>query len=246
MNPIIVIPARMASTRLPGKPLADIGGRPMILHVLDRAREADIGPVVVACSEAEVAQVVRGAGGIAVLTDPALASGSDRIDAALRAIDAEGRHDMVVNLQGDLPSIPADDIRAVLHALLASDADIATLVAPIESAAEAARASVVKAVCAFAGEATIAPALYFSRSQVPWGEGPLWHHVGIYAYRRTALTRFVGLAPSALETREKLEQLRALEAGLRIACARIAAAPFGVDTPDDLDRARAMLQKPVA
>jgi 3-deoxy-manno-octulosonate cytidylyltransferase (CMP-KDO synthetase) len=242
VNPIIMIPARMDSTRLPGKPLAEIAGKPMILHVLARGREADVGPVVVACAEQAVVDVVHAAGGIAVLTDPALPSGSDRIAAALHVIDAEGRYDAVINLQGDLPTIAPADVRAVLHALMAADADIATLVAPIESEAEADSPSIVKAACAFAGGQTIAPALYFSRNRVPSGPGPLWHHVGIYAYRRAALTRFVGLAESPLEQREKLEQLRALEAGMRIACARIAKAPFGVDTAEDLDRARRLLQ----
>lgn len=241
MNPIIVIPSRMASTRLPGKPLADIHGRAMILHVLDRAREADIGPVAVACSEIEVAEAVRAAGGIAIMTDPSLPSGSDRVQAALAELDPHGRHDVVVNLQGDLPTIPSVMLRAVLTPLSDPTIDIATLVAPILTREEAAAASVVKAVCAFDGGRAVSPALYFSRSPIPWGEGPLWHHIGIYAYRRTALARFVSLPASPLERRENLEQLRALEAGMRIACARVEHAPFGVDTPDDLERARAEL-----
>jgi len=231
----------MASTRLPGKPLADIAGRAMILHVLDRAREAGLGPVAVACSEFEVAHAVTAAGGRAVLTDPALPSGSDRIHAALALLDPDGAHDVVVNLQGDLPTIPPEMIRAVAAALAESGADIATLVAPIESEAEAQSPSVVKAACAFVGDARVAPALYFSRAPIPSGDGPRWHHVGIYAYRRAALSRFVSLPPSPLEEREKLEQLRALEAGMRIACARVDHAPFGVDTPADLERARALL-----
>jgi 3-deoxy-manno-octulosonate cytidylyltransferase (CMP-KDO synthetase) len=231
----------MAATRLPGKPLADIGGVPMIVHVLRRALEADIGPVAVACGDAAIAAAVRAAGGVAVETDPALASGSDRIWAALLALDPEGRHDVVVNLQGDLPTLPPAMLGAVLAPLADSRVDIATLVAPVTSAEEAASASVVKAVCAFAEGAAVAPALYFSRAAVPAGDGPLWHHVGIYAYRREALARFVALPPSPLERREKLEQLRALEAGMRIAVARVDHAPFGVDTPDDLERARAAL-----
>jgi 3-deoxy-manno-octulosonate cytidylyltransferase (CMP-KDO synthetase) len=238
MNPIIVIPSRMASTRLPGKPLADIHGRAMILHVLDRAREADIGPVAVACSEEEVAAAIRGAGGIAVMTDPSLPSGSDRVQAALAVLDPQGKHDVVVNLQGDLPTIPAVMLRAVLTPLSDPAIDIATLVAPIETAEEAAASSVVKAVCAFDGGRAVSPALYFSRAAIPWGPGPLWHHIGIYAYRRPALARFVALPASPLEKRESLEQLRALEAGMRIACARVEHAPFGVDTPADLERAR--------
>ena len=241
MNPIVVIPARMAASRLPGKPLAEIAGRPMILHVLDRAREAAIGPVIVACGEPEIASAVQAAGGTAVLTDPALPSGSDRAQAALAELDPAGRHDVVVNLQGDLPALPPAYLRAVLAPLADPSADLATLVAPIADATEAAAEQVVKAACAFAEGATIAPALYFSRAAIPWGAGPRWHHIGIYAWRRAALARFVALPPSALEQREKLEQLRALEAGMRVLCARVDHAPFGVDTPDDLARARRIL-----
>jgi 3-deoxy-manno-octulosonate cytidylyltransferase (CMP-KDO synthetase) len=242
MNPIIVIPARMASTRLPDKPLADIHGKPMIVHVLERARAAGCGPVLVACAEAAVAEAVEQAGGLAILTDPALPSGSDRVQAALAVFDPACRHDLVINLQGDLPTIPPDQIRAVLAALVDHpDADIATLVAPITDDAEAASASVVKAALAFAPDRTTAAALYFSRAAVPFGDGPRWHHVGIYAYRRAALARFVALPESPLEQREKLEQLRALEAGMRIICARVTHAPFGVDTPADLARARDLL-----
>jgi 3-deoxy-manno-octulosonate cytidylyltransferase (CMP-KDO synthetase) len=246
MNPIIVIPSRLASTRLPGKPLADIHGRPMIVHVLDRAREADIGPVAVACADPEVAEAVRQADGIAVLTDPALPSGSDRVQAALAELDPQGVHDVVVNLQGDLPTIPAAQIRAVITPLSDPAIDIATLVAQITSAEEAASPSVVKAACAFDRGRAVSPALYFSRAAIPAGEGPLWHHIGVYAYRRAALARFVALPESPLERREKLEQLRALEAGMRIACARVDHAPFGVDTPDDLERARQALARQLA
>ncbi len=244
MNPLLLIPARMAATRLPGKPLAEIGGRAMILHVLDRAREAALGPVAVAVCEAEVADIVRGAGGTAVMTDPALPSGSDRVHAAARLLDPDGRHDVIINLQGDLPGIDPADLGAVLAPLEDPACDIGTLVTPIRSADEAAAASVVKVVCAFAPDAAIAQALYFSRALVPWGDGPCWHHVGVYAFRRDALARFVALPGSLLEQREKLEQLRALEAGMRIGCARIEAAPFGVDTPDDLDRARRRMTMP--
>ncbi len=238
MNPIILIPSRMAATRLPGKPLADIHGRAMILHVLDRAREADIGPVAVAAGDAEIADAVRADGGTVVLTDPSLPRGSDRVHAALSHLDPQGRHDVVVNLQGDLPTIPPDFIRAVLAPLSDPAIDIATLVAPITSPEEAAASSVVKAACAFDGGRAVSPALYFSRAAIPWGDGPLWHHIGIYAFRRPALARFVALPESPLERRESLEQLRALEAGMRISCARVAFAPFGVDTPADLERAR--------
>lgn len=244
MNPIVVIPARMAASRLPGKPLADIGGRPMIAHVLDRAREAAVGPAAVACGEAAIAAAVRDAGGVAVLTDPELPSGSDRAHAALATLDPEGRHDVVVNLQGDLPTIDPAALRALLTPLDDPAVDIATLVAPIHSADEAALTSVVKAACAFAPGSDTAPVLYFSRVAIPWGEGVLWHHIGVYAYRRAALARFVALPPSPLEQREKLEQLRALEAGMRIACARVAFGPFGVDTEADLERARRLLATP--
>ncbi len=234
----------MASTRLPGKPLADIAGRPMILHVLDRALEAGIGPVAVACAEPEIADAVRAAGGIAVLTDPALPSGSDRAHAALAALDPGGAHDVVVNLQGDFPTLPPGQLRAVLAPLADPGIDIGTLVTPITSEAEADTPSVVKAACAFAEGQTVAPALYFSRAKIPWGEGPRWHHIGVYAWRRAALARFVALPPSPLERRESLEQLRALEAGMRIGCAAVAHAAFGVDTPADLARARAVLAAP--
>ena len=241
MTPIVLIPSRMAATRLPGKPLADIGGKPMIVHVLDRGREAAIGPVAVASGDPEITAAVRAAGGSAVDTDPSLPRGSDRVHAALAILDPHGRHDVVVNLQGDLPTIPPDYLRAVLAPLADPAIDIATLVAPITSAEEAAASSVVKAACAFDGGRAVSPALYFSRAPIPWGEGPRWHHIGIYAFRRQALARFVALPESPLERRESLEQLRALEAGMRIACARVEVAPFGVDTPADLERARSLL-----
>lgn len=241
MNPIILIPARMASTRLPGKPLAPIGGRAMILHVLDRAREAAIGPVAVAAAEPEIADAIRADGGTAILVADDVPSGTDRIHRALLALDPDGRHDAVINLQGDLPTLPPALLRTLLAALEGSDADIATLVAPITSEAEAAAPQVVKCACAFPPGAMVAPALYFSRLPVPWGEGPRYHHIGVYAYRRAALDRFVTLPASPLEEREKLEQLRALEAGMRIVAALVDHAPFGVDTPEDLERARLAL-----
>ncbi len=241
MTPIVVIPARLAATRLPGKPLADIHGRPMVLHVAARAREADLGPVLIACAETAIQNAAEAEGFSAILTDPALPSGSDRVFAALQAFDPGGKFDVVVNLQGDFPTIAPDQIRAALAPLADPGIDIGTLVAPIEDEAEAALPSVVKAACTFAADAGIAPALYFSRAPIPAGEGPRWHHIGIYAFRRAALARFVALPVSPLEAREKLEQLRALEAGMRIGCARIAHGPFGVDTPADLERARALL-----
>ncbi len=231
----------MASTRLPGKPLALIGGRPMILHVLDRAREADIGPVAVACADAEIADVVRADGGMAVLTDPLLPSGSDRVHAALATLDPHGAHDVVVNVQGDFPTLPPHQLRMVIAPLSEPSFDIATLVSEIMSEAEAAAPQTVKAACAFEHGRVVSAALYFSRAVIPWGPGPLWHHIGIYAYRRAALARFVSLPESALERRESLEQLRALEAGMRIACTRVEHGAFGVDTPFDLERARTLL-----
>jgi 3-deoxy-manno-octulosonate cytidylyltransferase (CMP-KDO synthetase) len=244
VTPLVVIPARLAATRLPGKPLADIAGLPMIVHVLRRAQEAAIGPVAVACAEREIAAAVERAGGVAVLTDPALPSGSDRVHAVLAVLDPARRHDVIVNLQGDLPGLPPPYLEAALSPLADPGVDIGTLVAPITDAAEAATPAVVKAACAFAEGTSVAAALYFSRAPVPWGDGPRWHHVGLYAWRRAALDRFVALPPSPLELREKLEQLRALEAGMRIACARVPSAPFGVDTPEDLDRARRLLALP--
>ena len=241
MNPLLLIPARMASTRLPGKPLAEIAGRPMVLHVLDRARESALGPVAVAVCEEEVARAVRDAGGIAVMTDPDLPSGSDRVHAAASLLDPDRRHDVIVNLQGDLPGLRPATLAAVLSPLEDAACDLATLVSPITSAAEAAEPAVVKVACAFQERAACARALYFSRATIPWGDGPLWHHVGVYAWRRNALARFVALPQSPLERQEKLEQLRALEAGMRINCARIDEAPFGVDTPADLERARLRL-----
>jgi 3-deoxy-manno-octulosonate cytidylyltransferase (CMP-KDO synthetase) len=228
----------MGSTRLPGKPLAEIASVPMIVHVWRRAREAGLGPVIVAGAEAEIAAAVRAAGGEAVLTAPELPSGSDRVAAALALADPAGAHDIVINLQGDFPTIDPAALR-ILCAVLDDPAyDIATLVAPIATPTEAEAASVVKAACAFRPGEQVAPALYFSRAIVPHGAGPLWHHIGVYAYRRAALARFVALPPSPLELRESLEQLRALEAGMRIGAAIIEQGPFGVDTPDDLERAR--------
>lgn len=241
INPIIAIPARLAARRLPDKPLSDIAGAPMIVHVWRRAMETEIGPVIVACAEPAIADAVEAAGAKAVLTDPDLPSGSDRVHAAVAAMDPERRHDAVINLQGDLPTIAPAAIRAALAALADDAVDIATLAAPITEAAERDDPAVVKAVIERDAFAVRGRALYFSRAAVPWGDGPLLHHVGLYAYRRAALERFVALPPSALERREKLEQLRALAAGLRLEVAVIDAAPPGVDTPADLERARAAL-----
>ncbi|MCC6920812.1 MAG: 3-deoxy-manno-octulosonate cytidylyltransferase [Alphaproteobacteria bacterium] len=240
MNPIVLIPARMASTRLPGKPLADIAGKPMIVQVLERAREAGFARVAVACAEGEIAAAVEGSGGEAVLTDPNHPSGSDRIFEALRKLDAAGAHDVIVNVQGDLPTLEPEAVAAVADALAASGADMATLVAPCAEE-DRDNPNVVKAVVAWDACGERGRALYFTRATAPWGEGELFHHIGIYAYRRAALERFVALPPSPLEKREKLEQLRALEAGMTIAVARVAGVPLGVDTPHDLEKARAAL-----
>jgi 3-deoxy-manno-octulosonate cytidylyltransferase (CMP-KDO synthetase) len=241
MNPIILIPARLASTRLPDKPLADIAGVPMIVRVWKQAVAADVGPVVVAAAEHVIAVAVERAGGRAVMTDPALPSGSDRIFHALETLDPEGRHDVVVNLQGDLPAIDPIYIRTVVETLVATGADIATLAAEIDDAADFDNPSVVKAVVAWDTSGRRGRALYFTRARAPHGEGALFHHVGIYAYKRAALERFVNLSPSSLELREKLEQLRALEAGMTIAVARVGEVPLSVDTPADLEKARAVL-----
>ena len=244
-NPVVLIPARMASTRLPDKPLADIHGEPMIVHCWRRAAAAEIGPVVVACAEPEIADAVQAAGGTAVLTDPGHPSGSDRIFEALQSFDPGGRHDAVINLQGDLPTLEPEVIRSVLAPLADPAVDIATLAVEISEPEERVNPNVVKAAVAFPAGKKVSRALYFSRSPVPWPGAenglPLYHHIGIYAYRRAALERFVALPASPLEQRERLEQLRALEAGMRIDVARVDTLPLGVDTPADLARARALL-----
>lgn len=239
-NPIVIIPARMASTRLPGKPLADIHGEPMIAHVWRRAIEADVGPVLVAADEDAIVRAIEALGGRAILTRADHASGSDRIFEALNSFDGRGRHDIVVNVQGDLPTIEGAAVRAAVEPLEEAQVDIATLATPIVRAQERDDPNVVKAV-----GTEIIPgrlrALYFTRASAPWGEGALLHHIGLYAYRRDALARFVALPPSPLERREKLEQLRALEAGMRIDIALVDTPPLGVDTFEDLERARQML-----
>lgn len=240
-NPLILIPARMASTRLPGKPLAPIGGEAMIVHVWRRACESRLGRVVVATDTAEVAEAVRAAGGEAVMTRPDHPTGSDRIHEALIKLDPEGRHDVVINVQGDLPTIEPESIRAVFGPLSNEAVDIATLAAVITREEEKTNSSVVKVV-GTPVEPGVLRALYFTRATAPWGEGELHHHIGLYAYRRAALERFVTLPPAPLEQRERLEQLRALEAGMRIDVAVVPAVPLGVDTMEDLDRAREILE----
>ena len=238
---VLVIPARMASARLPGKPLADIGGAPMIVHVMQRAMAANIGPVIIACAEDEIARAVRAAGGTAVLTDPDLPSGTDRVRAALETIDPDEKYKIAVNVQGDLPLLDPAAISAAVDVLRAEpQCDIATLAVQTDDAREISDPNVVKAVLAMRSPAQ-GRALYFTRASAPSGPGPVYHHVGLYAYRRDALNRFCALPPSALEVRERLEQLRALEAGMRIDAAIIDSAPDGVDTPDDLARVRRII-----
>jgi 3-deoxy-manno-octulosonate cytidylyltransferase (CMP-KDO synthetase) len=238
MKPVIVIPARMASTRLPGKPLADIAGQPMIVRVWQQAMAANLGPVIVAAAEPEIADAIRKAGGVAVMTDPDLPSGSDRVFQALKAFDSDGKHDLVVNLQGDLPALNPAHIAAVAGVMAPTGADIGTLVAEIDDPADYDNPAATKAVVTWDVTGERGRALYFTRARAPYGDGPLYFHIGIYAYRRNALERFVELAPSPLEKREKLEQLRALEAGMSIAVARVDSVPLSVDTPADLEKAR--------
>lgn len=237
---LILIPARLAATRLPGKPLAAIAGEPMIVHVLRRAQAAAIGQVVVATDFPEIAAAVDKAGGRAVMTAPDHASGSDRIFEALGKINSGRRAEIIVNVQGDLPTIEPAAIRAALLPLADTAVDIATLAAEIKVSAERVNPHVVKVV-----GTPVAPsrlrALYFTRATAPSGEGPLYHHIGLYAFRRAALERFVRQPPSPLERREKLEQLRALEAGMRIDVEIVDTVPLGVDTPEDLEKARIML-----
>jgi 3-deoxy-manno-octulosonate cytidylyltransferase (CMP-KDO synthetase) len=239
-DPVVLIPARMASVRLPGKPLADLLGEPMIVHVWRRAMEAGIGPVVVATDEPRIVQAVEAAGGIAVLTSKDHPSGSDRIFEAVELFDPEGRHDVVVNLQGDLPTIDPAAVQAAVLPLADAAVDIGTIAAEITRAQERDDPNVVKPI-ATPVRPGLLRALCFTRATAPWGEGPLYHHIGLYAYRRRALQRFVALPPSPLEQREKLEQLRALEALMRIDIAIVDDVPLGVDTPHDLERARAIL-----
>lgn len=237
---LVLIPARMAATRLPGKPLLDIAGLPMIVHVLRRAESARIGRVVVATDALEIAQAVTAHGGEAVMTRSDHPSGSDRIFEALEALDPAGQVDTIINVQGDLPTIAPADIRAVLAPLDDTSVDIATLAAVIRKDEEHTNPNVVKIVGSPIS-ATRLRALYFTRATAPYGDGPRYHHIGLYAYRRQALARFVTLPPSPLETREKLEQLRALETGMRIDVTVVDTVPLGVDTPHDIETARQML-----
>jgi 3-deoxy-manno-octulosonate cytidylyltransferase (CMP-KDO synthetase) len=243
MPALIVIPARLKATRLPDKPLAMIGEAPMIIHVWRRAVAANAGPVIVAAGDREIADVVKAAGGYAILTDPGLASGSDRVHAAAEIHDPQGKFDVVVNVQGDLPTLEPKLVAASVTPLADPAIDIATVVAKITLAEELQDPAVVKAATSFAPGATVGPALYFSRNLIPSGPGDHYHHIGIYAFRRAALRRFVTLKPTLLELRERLEQLRAIENGMRMAAALVDTIPLGVDTPADLERARRLLAK---
>ena len=238
IDPIVLIPARMAAQRLPGKPLARIGAEPMIVHAARAAVAAGVGPVAVAAGDAEIVDAVRDAGFDAVLTDPALASGSDRIMAALSMLDPGGRHDTVINMQGDMPFIAPSALQACEHLLRGeSSCDIATVVAPEFSPADRTNPDVVKAILTLTPGRPGGRALYFTRSTL-YGDGPIWRHIGVYGYRRAALERFTGAPPSLLERREGLEQLRAMELGLSIWAAVTGEAPLSVDSPADLEAAR--------
>jgi 3-deoxy-manno-octulosonate cytidylyltransferase (CMP-KDO synthetase) len=241
MNPLIVIPSRLGATRLPGKPLAAIAGEPMIVHVWRRAVASAAGPVLVACADAEIAAAVRLVSGTVVMTDPALPTGSDRVSEAVELVDPDGDFDVVVNLQGDMPTLDPALVRTVLKPLEDARVDIATLAVEIADAREIEDPNVVKIALELDGKRGIGRALYFSRAAIPSGSGARYHHLGIYAYRRAALQRFVRLAQSALERSEKLEQLRALAHGMRIDAAIVETIPLGVDTPADLERARALI-----
>lgn len=239
-NVLVLIPARMASTRLPGKPLADICGLPMIVQVALRARDAALGRVVVAVDDQQVFEVVSKAGFEVVMTRKDHQSGSDRIYEALQKVDPEGRAKFIVNVQGDLPTIEPETVRAALRPLDDDTVDIATLTIEIEDEADKTAPHIVKVIGSPLSKTRLR-ALYFTRATAPWGNGPLYHHIGLYAYRRSALERFVSLGPSALELRESLEQLRALEAGMRIDVEIVDTVPLGVDTPADLEKARRIL-----
>jgi 3-deoxy-manno-octulosonate cytidylyltransferase (CMP-KDO synthetase) len=237
---LVLIPARMASTRLPGKPLADIAGLPMIVQVAKRAEEAKVGRIIVAVDDQRVFDAVSAAGFTAVMTAESHQSGSDRIFEALQAADPDGKAEIVINVQGDLPTIEPEAIHAALRPLENPDVDIATLTTEISEEAEKTNPNVVKVVGSPLSPSRL-KALYFTRATAPYGEGPLYHHIGLYAYRRAALEKFVALGPSPLEQREKLEQLRALEAGMRIDAEIVDGVPLGVDTPADLEKARLIL-----
>ena len=240
-HPIVLIPSRLASTRLPDKPLADILGEPMIVHCWRRAVEADVGPVVVACADTAIKNAIEQVGGRAVMTAPDHPSGSDRIYEALQLVDPEGCHDCIINVQGDLPTIDPKIIRSCLAPLAINGVDISTLVTEITNQDDLTNPNIPKVALGLKPGENVGRALYFTRATIPTGPGPHYYHIGLYAYKRDALTRFVALPPGILEQREKLEQLRALEAGMRIEAACVDTIPFGVDTPADLALARKII-----
>lgn len=242
MKPIIIIPARMASTRLPNKPLADIAGKPMIVQVMNRALEADIAPVYIACDSQEIVDAVKFHGGKAILTDPDLPSGTDRIYQAFNKIENNNEFDIVINVQGDEPTLNPESIKKVLSAFSHDHVDIATLVTKITNDDEIKNPNIVKAVIAWDKIQSHGKALYFSRSNVPYGIGDIYQHIGLYAYRIGALKKFTSLTPSPLELCEKLEQLRALENSIHIEAVAIQDRPLGVDTYEDLIEARRILE----
>ena len=239
MSVLIVIPARMKATRLPNKPLAMIAGEPMIVQVWRRAMEAKLGEVIVACDGHEIAKAIAAVGGKAVITDPEHPSGSDRV---WEVVEHHPEHDLIVNLQGDLPTLDPALLKELLLPFENPAVDIATLAAPITRAEEHTNPSVVKVVAALDSQGKTGRALYFTRATAPYGDGVRYHHIGVYAYRRAALKQFVTLKPSPLEIREKLEQLRALEAGMRVDVRVVDTVPLGVDTGEDLERAREILK----
>ena len=241
-NPIILIPCRMNSTRLPNKPLADINGVPMIVRVWQIAVKANLGRVIVACGEPEISEVIKNEGGEAILTDPDLPSGSDRIFAALEEVDPSEKHDIVINLQGDLPLLERSTITATFDLLQNERVDIGTAAAKITVPEEKLSPSIVKAIVAWNNDGITGRSLYFTRAPAPTGDGPMYHHIGLYTFRRHALERFVKLPMSSLEQQERLEQLRALENGMRIDVALVDTVPFGVDTPEDLEKAKTLIK----
>jgi len=238
---LVVIPSRLASQRLPNKPLALIGNAPMVVHVMRRAQEADVGPVLVACGDEEIAICIEKAGGTALITDPELPSGSDRVWAATQQFDPEGVYDRIINVQGDLPTLDPALIRVAAVSLNDPEVQIATLAAKFSKPEEWDNPNVVKVVAGFSRDKKVARALYFSRQTVPGGDGDLYHHVGLYAFRRSALELFVSLPEGILERRERLEQLRALENGMNVISALVDTVPLSVDTQADLERARKLL-----
>ncbi len=242
-NTIVVIPARMSSSRLPGKPLADINGLPMIVHVWKRAIEANVGQVLVAAAEVKIVEIIRNHGGDAIVTDPALPSGSDRIAAALKMRDIHEKFEYVVNLQGDLPTIDPLAVRRCLAGLTNEQVDIATIAALIENDVDIKNPNIVKAIASLGKDREVAYARDFVREVGPEHEAPYWHHIGVYAYRRQSLSRFVSLPVSTRETLRKLEQMRALDNDMRIAVVRVDSVPLGVDTSADLEAVRAILRK---